>query len=58
MTRSARITGQAFLGLASLVFVGSAVAVVLGFIGVDTLLTLGVVALICFVGGGILAWPR
>ncbi|MFD1633700.1 hypothetical protein ACOZ4L_12765 [Haloplanus ruber] len=57
MTKRARLAGQAFLGLATLLFVGSAVAVVSGVIGVETLMTLGVVAVCCLVGGTILAWP-
>jgi len=56
--RAARLAGQAFLGLAILLFVGSAGAALLGYIGVDTLTTIGVVALVCLVGGGVLARPR
>jgi hypothetical protein len=56
--RRARLVGQAFLALASLLFVGSAAAVAVGRLSVEASIPLVGAALCCLVGGGVLARPR
>jgi hypothetical protein len=58
MSRRTRLVGQASLGLASLLFVGSAAAVAVGRLSVEASTPLVGVALCCLVGGGVLARPR
>jgi len=52
------LIGQALLGVACALFVGGAVALLAGLIGVGALVPIGVVALGCVGIGGALAMPR
>jgi len=58
MMRRTRLAGQAFLGLACLLFVGSAAAMTAGALSVAESIPLVGAALCCLVGGGVLARPR